>query len=46
MALAQEPARQAVSEARNLRSKPVIRMILTTDNLGAASRNSQPARSA
>jgi len=31
---------------RNLRSRPVIRMILTTDGLGETSRNGRPARSA
>ena len=33
-------------EARNLRSRRVIRMILTSDGVGEASRNEQPCRSA
>jgi hypothetical protein len=44
--LTQEPAGQVAQEARNLRSKPVIRMILTSEGLGEISRNSQPACSA
>jgi hypothetical protein len=38
--------RADAGEARNLRSRPVIRMILTSDGLSEASRNGQPFCSA
>jgi len=48
VAAAREPSCYGtlVPEARNLRSRPVIRMILTSGGLGEASRNGQPFCSA
>jgi hypothetical protein len=42
----QESGAPSAEDGRDLRSRPVMRLILTSDGLGEASRNGQAVRSA